>query len=210
MSIRALAWVWEHSEARGLDRLVLLSIADHADEFGGSAWPSFERIAQRCGISRSSAIRCVGRLVDEGELERTVKGGRPGRGGVSNGYRIARLWVESTAPSGGRPTPPGAPKWSQGGTSSGEELVPTGTEVVSARHSSSSQLTPEPSLTVRTAPFGAGRRSAGAVEAPTPYHRWEADHVERQAELAATEEPDRSVVDGIIQATRTKRRGGAA
>lgn len=145
MSLKASRWVWEHSTSAGLDRLVLLAIADHADEFGGSAWPSLTRLAEMCGMSRRSVIRSVERLVESGELERVRRGGRSGRGGMSNGYRIHL-------------------KWCQAGTSDGEALVPTGPEVVTDSHSSGDPVSPEPSRTVRTAP--AARSQADPMARP--------------------------------------------
>ena len=144
MSLKASRWVWEHSTSAGLDRLVLLAIADHADEFGGSAWPSLTRLAEMCGLSRRSVIRSVDRLVESGELERLRGGGRAGRGGVSNGYRIHL-------------------KWCQGVTSDREALVPSGPEVVTDRHRSGDQESPEPSRTVKNR---AGRRGGDGGSPP--------------------------------------------
>lgn len=198
-----MAWVWNQSDARGLDRLVLLSIADHADEFGGSAWPSLGRIAERCGISRSSAIRCVSRLEELGELEVIDGGGAQGQGGTTNAYRITALWAESTAGSGVTGPPLASRKWSPRGTSSGEELVPTGTEVVSARHRSGPPLTPEPSRTVRTA----GSAGSGARQTPP-------DPMRRPAlkEFTGHPEPERPAdsLAEVRKINRARREGTAS
>lgn len=35
-----MTWVWDQSTTAGNERLVLLAIADTADDHGGNAWPS--------------------------------------------------------------------------------------------------------------------------------------------------------------------------
>ena len=84
MSIQAMAWVLEHSEADGHDRLVLLAIANHANADGAAAWPSVTRIAAEARVDRATVYRALHRLVEIGELEITPGGGR----GVTNQYRL--------------------------------------------------------------------------------------------------------------------------
>lgn len=86
MSIRVMSWVLDESTATGNDRLVLIAIADEADDDGRNAFPSMDRIARRARINRHTAMRAIKRLEDLGELEVT----RPettGRG-HHNTYRI--------------------------------------------------------------------------------------------------------------------------
>lgn len=85
MSIQALAWVLEHSEATLADRLVLLAIANHADARGWNAYPSVPLIAHEASVSEATVYRALATLEDSGEL--TVKR-RPGR---SNMYAITAL-----------------------------------------------------------------------------------------------------------------------
>lgn len=87
MSIQALAWVLEHSEADGYDRLILLAIANHADAAGGVAWPSVARIATEARVDRATVYRAVQRLVELGELDVNRGGGR----GRTNVYTLKRL-----------------------------------------------------------------------------------------------------------------------
>lgn len=72
MSVRAISWVWEHSEAGGTDRLVLLAIADAADDRGLNAWPSVATIASKCNVSSRTVQRAIYALEELGEL-RVVK-----------------------------------------------------------------------------------------------------------------------------------------
>lgn len=68
MSIFVQAWVYSYSEATLADRLVLLAIADEADDDGTNAYPSQDRIAHKTRLSRSTVKRCVASLEAAGEL----------------------------------------------------------------------------------------------------------------------------------------------
>ncbi len=74
--------VFERSRSRGTARVVMLALADHADE-DLVAYPSLTRLAQYANVDRRSAIRAVNRLVELGELVRIGTGRR-----ASTIYRI--------------------------------------------------------------------------------------------------------------------------
>lgn len=80
MSVQAMGWVFDHSPTKGSDRLVLLSIANHAGKApGGSgaweAWPGVELMRQEAGLDRSRTVQdALARLVAAGALEREVNG----------------------------------------------------------------------------------------------------------------------------------------
>jgi biotin operon repressor len=76
-----MTWVWDHSQARGNDRLVLLAIADHAHDDGAGAWPSQELLTQKTHLSESTVRRCIRSLEDLGELVTD-------RGRLGNRYRV--------------------------------------------------------------------------------------------------------------------------
>ena len=142
MSLDAYKWVWKHSQSTGLDRLVLLAIADHIRKPHASAWPSFTRLSEMCGISRRSVIRSVERLVESGDLERVKGGGQHGRGGMSNSYRLPSKWWLTV-------------------TSDTEALVTSGLEVVTETTGSGDRLAPEPQGTTQNrAPKRGGDRVA--------------------------------------------------
>lgn len=93
MSVQALAWVLECSEARLGGRLVLLSIANHADERGDNAWPSVPTIAREARMSERQVRTVLRDLVELGELE--INEGAGPRG--CHMYRLTgiaqrRLW----------------------------------------------------------------------------------------------------------------------
>lgn len=95
MSIQALAWVLEHSEATLADRLVLLAIANHADARGWNAWPAVDSIAREARVHRVTVFRSIEALESAGEL--TVRR-RPGR---SNMYGLAAFGGLQDATGGG-------------------------------------------------------------------------------------------------------------
>jgi hypothetical protein len=75
MSVQAIAWVLQHSDARGLDRLVLISLANHAIPTAGDgdvheSWPGLDTIAAEAGLEdRAAARRALDRLMAAGEIE---------------------------------------------------------------------------------------------------------------------------------------------
>lgn len=73
MSVAALSWVLEHSDARLADRLVLLSLADHAKSDGTGAWPSIDTIARHSRVSRRAALYSLQSLEAQGAIVRTGK-----------------------------------------------------------------------------------------------------------------------------------------
>lgn len=69
MSVQALTWVLEHSEARLGARNVMFAIANRADEHGDNAWPSVATIAKWARLSERQVQRILPDLVRLGELE---------------------------------------------------------------------------------------------------------------------------------------------
>lgn len=61
MSNRILNRVFASSEARGADRLVLLALADRADD-DGRCDPGIDDIAARARLNRATVFRSVARL----------------------------------------------------------------------------------------------------------------------------------------------------
>lgn len=96
MSVQALGWVLDHSPTKGTDRLVLVSIANHASpapsDGAWEAWPGVELIRREAGLDRSRTVQdSLARLVDAGALERLVNGApdeRIRKDRRSNLYRV--------------------------------------------------------------------------------------------------------------------------
>lgn len=89
MSVRVMGLVWEHGPEAPADRLMLLAIADNADDHG-LAWPGVDRLAAKCCITRRSAQRALRRLEAEGWITTIVGGGtRGGRTiGIPSRYQL--------------------------------------------------------------------------------------------------------------------------
>lgn len=59
MSIKCMVYVFWNSQSSGNDRLVLLAIADEADDEGRDAFPSIRRIATKTRLSTvSNVLEC--------------------------------------------------------------------------------------------------------------------------------------------------------
>ena len=77
------AWVWaiDHSKARGIDRLVLLSIVETGP--GGWCWASLRSAAQFCALAEVDTQDAIERLISLGDLHvasedpEILKFGRP-------------------------------------------------------------------------------------------------------------------------------------
>lgn len=67
MSNHWLNHVWKSNKHKGNARLVLLAIADHANE-EGECWPSVLRIADHANISKRQAIRIIANLEADGSI----------------------------------------------------------------------------------------------------------------------------------------------
>ena len=68
MSVYVSTAVWQHSQASGNTLLVLVALADQAND-DGECWPKIEQIAKRCKLDRSTVLRQLKKLRDEhGEL----------------------------------------------------------------------------------------------------------------------------------------------
>ena len=143
MSVRTMAKVWDLSQHGGTDLLMLLAIADFADD-QGNAYPSVTTLAEKCRMKQRNAQVILGTLRASGELD--VRPNEGPRG--TNLYRItlATQGMQHSAPMQGN-----APQHSnaQGGAKECAEGM---------QHSA-----PEPSLNHQEPPKRARRSSAGQI-----------------------------------------------
>lgn len=102
MSIQALAWVLEHSEATKGPRCVLIAIANHADESGENCWASVATLAHEAKLSERATRYALRTLEEEEEIEQT--------GSTHRGTHIYRIPGVGRAKSAG-----GASRADQGG-----------------------------------------------------------------------------------------------
>ena len=70
MSLKAMVWVLENSEAKLGDRLVLLTLAEHAGDDGEDAYPSQETLARKARLSERQVRRCLANLERDGLIVR--------------------------------------------------------------------------------------------------------------------------------------------
>ena len=69
MSLQAMGWVVSDSPYRGSTFLVHLMIADVVnDQHGYEFWMSNDRLAKKARVSRQTANRAIGQMVDDGLL----------------------------------------------------------------------------------------------------------------------------------------------
>ncbi len=90
-----MAWVWEHAPAAGNELLVLLAIADRANDEGADAWPSQETLCTKTRLSRRTVQRAIYELEQRGLLH--VERGS----GLANCYQL----VMTTPATGEAPNP---------------------------------------------------------------------------------------------------------
>lgn len=84
MSVACQTWVWQHSKTTGNDRLLLLAIADCADDDGDNAWPSVETLADKATCSERTVQRRIQHLEEIGCLTVLRGAGRHG----THRYRV--------------------------------------------------------------------------------------------------------------------------
>jgi hypothetical protein len=92
MSVRVMTWVWQNGPTDPTERLILLALADHAND-QGECYPSMAGIAAKASVTERGARGIMRRLEAGGWVSTKVGGGR---GGKSN-YRV--LMVENPEPA---------------------------------------------------------------------------------------------------------------
>ncbi|WP_461119562.1 helix-turn-helix domain-containing protein [Saccharothrix stipae] len=96
-----MTWVWEHAEVAGTDLLLLLAIADAADDQGRNAWPSVADLARKTRLDERTVQRRLKRLHGRGDIAI-----EPGGGRRRNRYAILRFPNTGQQRSAPRSTPP--------------------------------------------------------------------------------------------------------
>lgn len=100
MSIKYMTAVWSNSKQSGTRLLILLAIADHAND-EGIAWPGMKSLAKKARLkSRVSVLRAIQEICRDGELEIIESGGISGK---TNRYQIpcSLLDTRSSTATGG-------------------------------------------------------------------------------------------------------------
>jgi len=87
MSIKIMSEVWDHATVSQGTLLVLLALADSADERSRECWPAISSIAAKARLSDRQAQRCITELQEAGIVAVTPNAGRSG----SNLYRVQEV-----------------------------------------------------------------------------------------------------------------------
>ena len=109
MSVRTMARVWADSMHAGTELLMLLAIADFADD-DGNAYPAVPTLAKKCRMSTRNANFILTALKVSGELEVRANEGPKG----TNRYRIVpdsrtSPLKRTSAPTPAKPLKPTSP-----------------------------------------------------------------------------------------------------
>ncbi|MEU3644062.1 helix-turn-helix domain-containing protein [Lentzea sp. NPDC034063] len=83
MSIKVVTLAWEYAPVAGNELLLLLAIADQANDLGTDAWPSIDTLARKTRLNKRTVQRLLQRLSSAGLV--TIE---PGGGRRSNRYAI--------------------------------------------------------------------------------------------------------------------------
>ncbi|MDN2661824.1 helix-turn-helix domain-containing protein [Psychromonas sp. 14N.309.X.WAT.B.A12] len=74
MSVFLMAKAWQASVKNSARKLVLMKLADNADD-DGICWPSYNHLAAQCEMSRRTVIRHVDDLILAGFIKKTTRKG---------------------------------------------------------------------------------------------------------------------------------------
>jgi hypothetical protein len=191
MSLRAIQAVWDRTATGGSTRLLLLALADFADE-DGLSWPSIATLAHRTGRSERQVQRLIGYAIAAGELEADRDGGRgssryrlrPG------GQAVTERGATQMSPLGRRPRHP------RGDTDDTPGVTPT---------------TPEPSREPTEEPPSEPARAipdldAGAHDPVVRYHeltgRFPSERIREWVNDVASTWGDERTADALTEAYR--------
>lgn len=130
MSIKAMTYVWEHSAQRGSALLMMLAIADMAND-DGDCWPGVSRLATKTRMSERNAQKTIRKLQDDGELLIFENQGTETAHGWTNRYRVVMNGVSLATP----PTRKKPLRGERGDTSRGEPYDTPGVNGVTPKPS---------------------------------------------------------------------------
>lgn len=94
MSIKVMSAVWECEGLDAAERLVMLSLADHADD-EGTCYPSIARLCLRTSMSDRGVQKVMARLIERGFLAVEMNAGKRG----ANLYRLTATPERSSPPN---------------------------------------------------------------------------------------------------------------
>ncbi|MGF1878802.1 helix-turn-helix domain-containing protein [Photobacterium frigidiphilum] len=93
MSVRIMSMVWDYPVFRGNTKLIMLCLADFSND-EGYCWPSLERIANKCGISRSTLKVQLANLCNDGYIRKELRKKITASGEITNDTNVYWLTIE--------------------------------------------------------------------------------------------------------------------
>jgi biotin operon repressor len=99
VSVHVSSWAWKQQAGDPGSKLVLVKLAENADDNGYSFWRQ-QRLAAECEMSRATVQRKIRLLVEKGFVEVIERRGEDGKV-LANGYRI----VPTAVPQSDQPVP---------------------------------------------------------------------------------------------------------
>lgn len=72
MSVHVSSWVWDHAECEGNELLIMLALADYAND-EGVCWPGMATLSRRCRCHVSTIQRNIAKAVERGDMELTAR-----------------------------------------------------------------------------------------------------------------------------------------
>jgi len=153
MSMRAIVWVLEHSEATLGSRLVLIGLADVGHDDGTKCFPSIETLAHKTRMTRRAVQAALRKLEDEGHIEATAR---------------TRQGVIVYTIKGVEPSPPDA----EGGVADDTRGVASSAGGVVDDRRLGVDSSPNPLTTINS------KGTKGALPEPMGFEEWLAAHCE--------------------------------
>lgn len=95
MSLDAITHVWKHSTQKGSALLMMLALADYADE-NGECWPSLTTLARKARMGKRNVQKILDRLEAAGDITTLPGEGGNTRTGKTNRYRINMQGVNAS------------------------------------------------------------------------------------------------------------------
>lgn len=178
MSVAATNFVWERSPAEGADRLVLLALADFADE-SGNCFGSWGKLREKTRLARRTIADCLRRLQKSGQLVLVERGSRK----ITGTGLQASIWTIPGVAEMGADAAPKSVRWVQEMHPSGADAAPkwciSCTPTIDNIRNSDSTLAPvasQPSLpSSDIAPNSAPKKRKPRKTAPHPTLRPDLD-----------------------------------
>jgi hypothetical protein len=170
MSIEAMRYVWKHSAQKGSALVVMLAIADMADD-NGDCWPGVPYLAEKCRLKDRGLQKILTKLQEVGELQILPFEGKKTSTGWTNRYRITGVSASTPLNESGVPqdTPevsPRTPLEQEGVNTRTPPEVSPRTPDPSLETSINTDPTTDPKKDIALAGKKKGRRRAAAKASP--------------------------------------------